>query len=133
MVLLYAGIIMSAVYACAGGYTNEEKLIDAINMYNEGMKWGKMDDMLLYIPKDEHERFFEKHKDWGRDISISGYQVVRQAYDKEKEIAIVQIRISWFRVDEQVLKSTVFQHKWEKDDKDRWMITEETVVEGPPI
>ena len=112
--------------------TRGDKLKEAVFYFNEGVRWGRLDDVLARLDPQFEAHFLEMHKDFGTLIKVENCEVVNTKYDKKKGEAEVGIKITWYRVDEMVVRQTVLLQKW-KDIKARWTLVSEEYRSGTPF
>ncbi len=118
-------IVLFFVTSCALYQTRGDKLKEAVFYFNEGVRWGRLDDVLARLDPEIEEHFLEMHKDFGNLLKVENCEVVNTTYDKEKGEAEIGIKITWYRVDEMVLRETVVLQKWEDRKSHWWMVSEE--------
>jgi hypothetical protein len=125
-------ILLFVVTSCALYQTRGDKLKEAVFYFNEGVRWGRLDDVLGRLDPKFEEHFLEMHKDFGTLIKVENCEVVNSKYDKEKGEAEVGIKITWYRIDEMVLRQTVILQKWE-DKSVHWTLVSEEYKSGTPF
>ena len=118
-------IVLFFATSCALYQTRGDKLKEAVFYFNEGVRWGRLDDVLARLDPEIEEHFLEMHKDFGNMLKVENCEVVNTTYDKKKGEAKVGIKITWYRVDEMVLRETVVLQKWEDRSSHWWMVSEE--------
>lgn len=127
--------LVSALLLCACGATGQsrsEKLKEAIFYFNEGVRWGRLQDVMTRVDPGGQELFLEMHKDFGKLIKVTGYEIVNTAYDTENHKAQVGVKITWYRIDQMEVHETVVSQNWEDRDH-TWVLIAEEYMTGTPF
>lgn len=128
--ILSACLIASALAlgACIPPQMPVEKLTD--NAYDVVMaaRFGRMDIVTGMVRPDLRSDYADAHAEWGGrtrilDIEYSGLKLVQS--DK----AIVGMTVSWQRLDESMLRTTLLAQTWERGEEG-WMIVSEVHAGG---
>jgi hypothetical protein len=125
---------------CAGciagmGYTTRDRATLAAREYNEGVRWGKLDQAGQYVPKAERERFFDRHKRLEDDLQIVDSEVIQldvDKSDKKHDRATVRVEYTWTLRSTGLVEKTTTLQKWEEDHGD-WTLRSETRTKGTPL
>ncbi len=130
-VTLIAGALCCAgcVMALEG---SEEKLRESINRFNDGVRWGRTQDALSYVDPQSQDHFIELHKEFGKSIRITEYEVVRADIDLKQHVANIGIAIGWYRIDKMEVHQTLLSQRWEERGG-QWLMVAETIVGGTPF
>lgn len=123
LLALAAAAMMLA--ACGAGQGRSDKLKNAIIEFNEGVRWGRLNDVLAHLDPESQDHFLEMHKEFGKDIQISGYEVVNTVVDMDQGVAEVGVKVTWYRHSKMEVHETVLMQRWEEKDREWWMIAEE--------
>ena len=119
--------------ACSAAIdSSEDKLRDAVNQLNEGVRWGRIQDVLVHIGPSSHQHFLELHKDFGNALQVTNYEVVNTIIDMEQGTAEIGVKLTWYRIDEMEVHETVLSQRWEKHEN-RWLLTAEAYRSGTPL
>ena len=71
-----------ALVACSAAIEgSEDKLKFAVSQLNEGVRWGRLQDVLSHIDPASQEHFLELHREFGDQIQITGYEVIQHIKD----------------------------------------------------
>ncbi|MCP4601362.1 MAG: hypothetical protein GY847_12700 [Proteobacteria bacterium] len=119
--------------SCAGlGQGRSDKLRDAIFYFNEGVRWGRLQDVLSRIDPDSEAHFLEMHKDFGTKIQLTAYEIVNTKINLEEGVAEVGLKLTWYRIDEMVLYETVIVQHWKENERE-WYMEREEYRSGTPF
>jgi hypothetical protein len=84
------------------------------------------------VHPDAREHFFEMHREWGREIRLSGYEIIHTDADLEEGKARVVVRVSWYRMSEMEARETEVVQRWEEIDRE-WLLIAEEYRSGTPF
>ncbi len=124
-------MILAAVFVCACGagvgQSSEAKLKEALFFFNEGVRWGRVQNVLSRVDPGSMEHFVEMHKEFGREIQITDYEIVSTTLidDKKRAKAEAGIEITWYRLANMEVKNTLVIQHWEERDREWFMVAEE--------
>ena len=119
---ILAGLVLPA---CGPSQKSKSNLQETVLVFNEGVRWGRLQDVLPRIHPDSVEHFLEMHKEFGKEIKISDYELINAHHDGESKKADVTVQISWYRQSEMVVRTTMLVQHWEEKGQDWIMIAEE--------
>jgi hypothetical protein len=126
--VLLAAALLSA--AC-GAEGPQDKLRHSAFLFNDGLRWGRYQEVLPRIAPEAREHFMELHAEWGDKIQISDIEPVQYVFSEDGKRADVTVQFTWYRVDELVVRSTRTVQRWEQRDGEWTMIGEEHVAGTP--
>ena len=126
-------VVAILVMSCGGGIgqSRETKLQEAIFVFNEAVRWGRVQQAIARVDPESQAQFIEQHKDFGKDLQITDYEIVSTTISKDVT-AQVGIQISWYRYSDMVAKTTVLMQHWEERDKN-WLLIAEEYRAGEPF
>ncbi len=110
----------------------QDSLKEAVLLFNEGVRWGRLQDVVPRISPGHVANFMEMHKAFGKTIQISDYDILNTAANWEKKQAEVTVQITWYRNTEMELFTTILSQKWEESGTD-WILGSESYVSGEPF
>jgi hypothetical protein len=125
-------ILLVFLLGCGLYQTRTDKLKEAVTQFNEGVRWGRMQDVISRLDPQIKAHFIEMHKDFGRAIKITECEIVNSAVSMEKGVSEVGIRIVWYRIDEMEVHETVVSQRWE-EQKGKWLMVAEEYRSGTPF
>lgn len=113
--------------ACAppagGGYA----LTDAVRTYTEGVRWERFEAAAAVVPPRERDAFLDERDELADDLRITDTEIVRVTERGNR--AEVQVRLSWYRDDEGVVRESVALQRWERQGK-AWRLVAEWRARG---
>lgn len=122
--LFVFGLSMSL---CGPAQKSKSNLQEAVLMFNEGVRWGRLSEVLPRIHPDSVSHFLEMHKEFGEDIKVSDYELLHVHHDDKNKKADVTVQIVWYRESEMLQKKTMLIQHWEEQGQDWIMIAEEYI------
>ena len=127
------GLILAILLSsCALYQTRQDKLQEAVFHFYEGVRWGRLEDVLSRIHPDAKEHFLEMHREFGREIQVTNCEVVNSKVDLDNKKAEVGIKITWYRTGEMVVRDTILLQHWE-EIKAHWFMVAEEYRSGTPF
>ena len=124
-------LIVAAVSACGGAQQRTDDLMEAVQGYNEGVRWERYPMAAAHVPAKERDQFIEDREDLEKELHISDYEVVRVGGAKGTA-ATIEVKYTWFRDSEGIVRETRALQSWERHGK-RWVIVDERRVKGPEM
>ncbi|HEY5924866.1 MAG TPA: hypothetical protein VIV11_24465 [Kofleriaceae bacterium] len=100
-----------------------ETLGESVRAYNDGVRWERFAVAAVHIPPEERGTFVDLADERANDLKITDYEVLKVDAKGEKE-ATVQIKMSWYRESEGLVRETQALQTWEKHGKSWWMVDE---------
>lgn len=128
--LLAGGILWGG---CPGmGYSTVDQVTTAAQEYNQDVRWGRYDQASLHIPKDERERYVDRHTALEDDWQLMDAELVNITIDKKKETAVCRVEYAWALKSRGIVEKTTTKQEWQKKDG-AWLVAKETRVKGAPL
>lgn len=127
--LRYGVVLCLMVSGCLMSSMRKESLMEALQEYNRGVRWGRVDWMSEHVPKDKQEAYAR------RQLATNGLQITScdvEAVDLQNNSkrALVTVRIEWYLINHGRLHTSLIQQTWTHDDK--WQVTGLRVTSGVP-
>jgi hypothetical protein len=113
----------------AAGQKAEDDLKEAVVLLNEGIRWGRLQEVMPRVHPDNAAHFLKMHEKFGKDIQVSDYELINSVYNAEKKTASVAVQITWYQQSRMELHSTVLLQSWERQGQD-WIMMTETYQSG---
>jgi hypothetical protein len=126
------------VFATAGcgvsGKNSEATLKETVLKFNEGIRWGRLQEVVPRVHPDNVSHFMKMHEKFGGEIQLSDYEIISSSYDAEKKTAEVTVKVTWYRQNEMELFTTFLVQLWEWEPQGSdWLLTTETYQSGEPF
>jgi hypothetical protein len=125
--LLTVALVLTACFAPPGPM---EKLTNNAYELNTATRFGRMDVALSMVAEDAQNDFMRRHADWHGEMRIVDLEM-RGMRMTEKDVAEVQLSVTWHRIDQTTIHSSVISQRWTQT-KNGWFLSEETRVGGAP-
>ncbi len=126
------GLLAVLIVACGGGLSRNDKLRDSVYYFNEGVRWGRIQDVLPRLDPEAETHFLEMHKDFGTKIQLSSCEVGNVKINFEEGVAEVTVKFTWYRVDEMVVRQTILVQNW-TETEGKWFMAGEEYHSGTPF
>jgi hypothetical protein len=107
----------------------EDELKEAVLLFNEGVRWGRLQEVIPRIDPKNSAHFLKMHEKFGTEIQVSDYELINSSYNSEKQTAVVAVQVTWYRKSEMELHTTFLIQSWEYHNAD-WMMVTETYQSG---
>ncbi|MEM1418518.1 MAG: hypothetical protein AAGH15_26725 [Myxococcota bacterium] len=132
-VSVLASVLAALLPACMLiNLTESEKLRDAVNGYNEELRWSRMDLAVQRVDPSHRAAFQVQHTGWGRDIQLADVEVVgMRVADEEIESATSTVTYRWYDQRTLLIAETTVVQTWEKRRGNFFLVTE-AHAEGDP-
>lgn len=126
--LLAAWLLLCA--GCLAPPGPAERLNNTAYELNTATRFGRMDVAVGRVATHERERFMARHARWGRikrivDVELEGVRLLTPS------TAEVRLAVSWQRLDESTLRTSLVAQKWMEGKQD-WELVEEIRAGGDP-
>jgi hypothetical protein len=117
-----------AVGGCLGNTTPVGRVQEAAQELNTASRFGRMDIALDRVARDARDGFAKRHAAWGAGVRVMEAEVSGVNL-KDKEHADLFVTVSWQKLTESDMRSTVVLQRW-KDEKGTWRVTAEERASG---
>ena len=78
------------------------------------------------------QRFIDKHANLEEDLEIADFEMSSIELDKKKQTATARVDYTWSLKTRGIVEKTTTKQKWEKQDTD-WVLASEERVKGAPL
>lgn len=127
--MIRIALVAALVAACGAPQVRpEEDLGESIRQFNDGVRWGRFEVAASSIPPKERSKFVDEMDQRATDIKITDYEVVNVEAHGPRE-AHVQIKMTWYKDPENIVRETSAIQTWERHGK-TWMMVDETRLRG---
>ncbi len=130
--VLFLLIVLFVSSGCAIAEGPKEKLSKISYNFNEGLRWGRYNDVMPVVDNGTIDSFTKMHKEWGKVVKVSGIETLQTMYDAKTKKAQVTNKYVWYRSNEMVVHETVTVQNWEYIDG-RWRMMAEEYQSGEPF
>lgn len=121
-----------ALAGCAGGMlSTRDELKLAIQDFNDGVRWGKVEQSAARLPVDRRAAFAERFAGLEDELEIMDYDVQRIDWDRASDRALVRVDVSWSLKRRGLVERTVVEEEWLK--KGGWVLVTAKRLKGSPL
>jgi hypothetical protein len=134
MRILAAAFALATLPGCMAGmgYSTADQVTNAAREYNQDVHWGRYDKAAEHIPREDRDRFVERHTALEDNLEIAEFELQNIEIDKKKQTASVRLDYTWSLKTRGILEKTTTKQAWEKRDG-QWIMAAETRVKGSPL
>jgi hypothetical protein len=114
------------------GYSTKDRVTMAAREYNDGVRWGKYEQVARFVTSDRRKRFVERHKDLDDELEIADYELTGIDVDKKKDRATAHVDYTWTLKRTGLVERTSTDQHWEERDGE-WVVSSEVRTKGSPL
>jgi hypothetical protein len=96
--------------------------------FNMDARFGRSELVMNRISPAEREEYALHHRAWGSGVRVADVEIVGTKPHGDADFDVF-LRISWYRMDEQDLKSTTVKQSWHQKSDD-WLLSGEQRLDG---
>jgi hypothetical protein len=130
MHLVVAGVFPLAALL-AGCPTPETPLARAqqtAQEFNIDSRFGRGEILVEHVAPDAREKYMLQHRGWGASVRLADVEIDGMRPRGEHDVDVL-VRVSWYRPEDQLLRSTTLRQSW-SDRPGGWKLVDERRVEG---
>ena len=106
-----------------------ESLSKVAREFNDGLRWGRDDQVLACLSSDDARALRARKADLGDELVIADHEVKSIQIAPGAETATVVAEFSWFTQHRNVVQKSTVEQKWTWS-VNRWMVTEQRRIAG---
>lgn len=95
-----------------------EQLSETTQAYEQAIRWSEFDYAMVFLEPSEREANPPDESFYKR-IKVTAYKVKKTAFSDDETQAIQIVEISYYKIDNMIVKSFSDHQLWEWDTKDR--------------
>jgi hypothetical protein len=122
-------LVCAITWGCGGMQQRTETLTDAIQTYNDGVRWQRYSAAATKLMPAERDAFLDERDQLSADLRITDYDIIRVSADKDASRATVQIKYTWFLDSVGTVHETNALQDWERHGK-VWIMAAERRLRG---
>ena len=126
VVLVLCGLAAGCV---APSQNRAESLNRVAREFNDGLRWGRDDQVLACLSSDDARALRARKADLGDELVIADHEVKSIQIAPGAETATVVAEFSWFTQHRNVVQKSTVEQKWTWS-VNRWMVTEQRRIAG---
>jgi hypothetical protein len=100
---------------------------EAVQEFNTNTRYGRNETALEHVAPAARDAFLSHHHAWGSNVQIADVEL-DGLHRKSDHDAEVTVHVSWYRPEEQDLRTTTLKQTWH--DQNGWKLTAEQRIEG---
>lgn len=127
----WAAIGLSFGGCTLANMTPQARFSEAAYTLNDAARWGQVDLALQHVSPRYVERFTDRHRNWGEQVSIAEVDLLRMQIAEDRQTATSEISLSWFNDGGVMVKSSVISQKWIAEHG-KFKLVDESVRKGDP-
>jgi hypothetical protein len=113
---------------CPGPATAVGRAQDTAQEYNLNTRFGRTEIAVESVAPGSREAFAERHRAWGTTLRIADIEIAG-VHELSDGNADVTVRATWYRADEEDLRTTTVKQHWHEQGTS-WLLTGEERVDG---
>jgi hypothetical protein len=123
-------LVLSSVSACAGALppTGLQRGQQTAQDFNMDARFGRSELVINRVAPEEREEYALHHRAWGSAVRVADLEIVGTKARGDADFDVF-LRVSWYRMDEQDLKSTTVKQSWHSKSDD-WLLSGEQRLDG---
>lgn len=130
LALAVVPIVLLAVPACVTPSQNRrEALVRIAHQYNDGLRWGRYQDVVAHLAPEEAERFLSRTGVLAEDFEMADNEVSGINFLDGGTRAQVTVDFTWYNQRRSLLRKTVVGQDWRFRDG-RWICAAQRRVRG---
>jgi hypothetical protein len=129
---LLALALLSSGCMAGAGYSLRDRITEAAREYNDGVRWGRLEQAALHVPSDRRERFITRHAQLEDDLEIADCEMVHLEIDGKKERGTARVEYIWSLKRRGLVEKTATEQTWVRKDGE-WVVDAEVRVKGAPL
>ena len=118
---------------CVSGILNDrDRLKMALEEYNDGLRWGRVESSCAHLPEAERQKFAERFAQLQGDLEVMDYEVQRLQWDRDHGTATVRVDVSWSLKRRGIVERSVMEQRWQEVGGG-WMLVQQRRIGGVPL
>jgi hypothetical protein len=126
--LSFAAVAALCTLGCPTPPTPSELASEAARDLNLSARWGQIDMAAARTSPEARNAFFKNRSGWGRSVRVIDTELAGLSLSDSSH-AVIQVDVSWVRLDDTTLRITRIEQKWE-DAEGKWQMKKEARVGG---
>jgi hypothetical protein len=111
------------------GQERRSALVRVSHEYNDGLRWGRYQDVTAHLATEEAQRFLARTGDLGDDFEMADDEVASISFGDDGHRAEVTVAFTWYNQRRQLLRKTLVSQDWHFLDG-RWICAAQRRLRG---
>ena len=123
-------VMVAPAAACVTPRQNrQDSLVRIAHEYNDGLRWGRYQDVTAHLAADEAERFLARTGRLGDDFEMADDEVSSINFKDGGTSADVSVDFTWYNQRRGLVRRTIVAQEWRFGDG-RWVCAAQRRVRG---
>ncbi len=92
----------------------EESLVREARMFNDDLRWGRYEQLVLSLPREDAQLMLARASAVGDDLVLADYEVLSITFGRASESATVIAKVEWYTRRTPTVRSTTLEQRWEQ-------------------
>lgn len=114
-------LVLGLALGCGAPQKEADNLAESIRSFNDGVRWQRYAVAASKIPPKQRGQFVDEMDELADDLHITDYEIVRVDARGSRE-ARVQVKVTWYRDSEGIVRDTTAVQTWERHGKSWYMV-----------
>jgi hypothetical protein len=128
--LLCAGVVL--LCACSLNHLSPQaRFSESAFVLNDAARWGQLSHASRYVAPSYRPTFAQRHREWGKRISIAEVEVLSLQIAPEGDAAVSEVSLTWYDQSGMTLHTSWVTQHWQ-GKRGNFHLTGEDVRDGSP-
>jgi hypothetical protein len=97
--------------------------------FNLDARFGRNEYVLDQVAPESRDEYAQHHRAWGSSIRVADSELGTFHPKGDKEVDLL-VHVSWYRPEQQELRTTTIKQTWRTKGVDKWQLVAESRVDG---
>ena len=116
------------IAACGPPASAQDTLGETVRAYNDAVKWERFENAAIALPPSQRAQTVDDWDERAHDLKITEFDIVKIDPKGSRE-ARAQVKMSWYKSSEGIVRETQAIQVWEKHGK-AWEMVDERRLRG---
>lgn len=126
---LAALLVAALASSCFPPPSANQQVMEAARELNVHSRFGRLELAATYASPAARAGFLERRATWGEGVRVMDVEIASLTVNDEQEQALVEVLVTWMRMDESSVRATRIAQVWREKDND-WLLVREKRVAG---
>jgi len=130
LVLLCGGPALVSLVACGAlPTTGVAKAQQIAQQFNLDARFGRNEYVLDQVDPESRQQYAEHHRAWGTGVRVADVELGTMHPKGDKDVDVM-VHVTWYRPEQQELRTTTIKQAWHTKGVDGWQLVSEARVDG---
>ncbi|MCD6496786.1 MAG: hypothetical protein J7M25_00570 [Deltaproteobacteria bacterium] len=130
--IMMALVLVAVAAGCAGGYGKKDKLLFALDRFNNQVRWGRQEQVATFFVPGLRNRYLKLVESKGEGLHISTVHFLRSDVSRKMTRAVVRYRFRWHNSSDIYVHKTIIVEHWHWV-KGAWVLSKLEKASGPDV